>query len=611
MSLERPSKRGLGKTSAALNKASIVSIAKQSRFGDASVIASGEEPWHACEAADVLDDLATSATDGLAAPEAARRLQEFGANALTPAKRKGFLAKLWAQLNSTVIYILLAAAIIEGAFQAWAECGLVLAVIVINTAIGLFQEGRAEKAADAIKAMLSPTAKVLRDGQLVTIPAEELVPGDIVTLKSGDKVPADLRLLSASNLQVQEAMLTGESVPTSKITHPVPAGAPLGDRKNLAFSATTVVSGTAEGVVVGTGDSAEIGQINKMVSTVEEAHNNLTHQLTIFGRWLAVLVGVVALVSFLLALLRAGEGLQRAFETAVSISVAIIPEGLPAIVTIVLAIGTTVMARNNAIIRQLPAVETLGSVNVICSDKTGTLTRNEMTVVAVRTAASLYRVSGVGYAPVGSFTLAFSPTPAPVGRPGSRAPAAAAPGGTPATEGDLQVVIEGAPSGGGAGAAQEAAQEAAAAAGAPLDAAGMAVLRALLEGAVLCNDSALSRAEKEGGGSVVYTPMGAPTEVALLTAGEKAGLEQSVLKASKPRLASVPFESEHKFMATVHNEGGARVMYVKGAPDRLLPLCRAQVADNDVSVTSPLDIGLWQQAQADLSNQGLRVLALC
>eukprot|EP00775_Hariotina_reticulata_P011376 gene11376-11525_t len=475
---------------------------------------------------EVVNELVSDASTGLSTAEAERRLKEFGPNQLTPPQKASFLKRLWNQLNNILIYILFCAAVVEAALQSWAEFGLVFAVIIINAAIGLIQEGKAEKAAEAIKAML------------------------------GDKVPADLRLIQTANLQIQEAMLTGESVPVSKELKAAPVACGLGDRKCMAFSATAVTSGQASGIVVATGDSAEVGQISKMVNTVANVKNNLLHQLEILGRWLAVAVGVIALVSFLLSLLERGNDFKAAFESAVSIAVAIIPEGLPAMVTIVLAIGTTVMAKNNAIIRQLPAVETLGSINVICSDKTGTLTKNEMTVVMVRTAASLHKLTGVGYAPEGILT----------------------------TEG-----------------------------GAPVSDSARAAAKQLLSGGVLCNDSALTQTTDEASGKIVYLPMGAPTEVALLTAGEKLGLLQKQLKADNPRLTSVPFESEHKFMATVHQEGGQRVLYVKGAPDRLLPMCCGQLSQEDSlqAAPAPLDVKFWQKAQAEMSKQGLRVLALC
>uniref|UniRef100_A0A383V2S6 Cation-transporting P-type ATPase N-terminal domain-containing protein n=1 Tax=Tetradesmus obliquus TaxID=3088 RepID=A0A383V2S6_TETOB len=595
--------KGLAKTSTALDKKSIVSIAKNSTLGSASAdghvsvnIEADEVPWHAItDAEEVVQELASNSTDGLSIKEAERRLNDFGPNALTPPAKPGFLKRLWHHLNNVLIFVLFAAAVIKGALQSWPEFGLVLLVIIINTAIGMLQEGKAEKAAEAIKAMLSPNALVIRAGEQQTIPADELVPGDIVLLKSGDKVPADLRLITCTNLQVQEAMLTGESVPVSKVLSPAPAAASLGDRKCMCYSATAVTSGQARAVVVATGDSAEIGQINKMVNTVDNVRNNLVHQLEILGRWLSVMVLIVGVITLLLAVYRGGNSFRLAFASAVSVAVAIIPEGLPAMVTVVLAIGTTVMAKNNAIIRQLPAVETLGSLDVICSDKTGTLTKNEMTVVSIRTAERLYTVSGVGYAPKGGFSiegktsrLAASGDVAADGADASAAPAAAAANACSANE--------------------------------------LHALQALLEGATLCNDSVLSKSNEDGKES--YTPLGAPTEVALLTVCEKAGINQKQLKAAKPRVASVPFESEHKFMATVHEQGPPiaaaasaaaaaaqqrkRIIFVKGAPDRLLPLCKSQVAGDDVSMpAAPLDLGFWQEQQAQLSSKGLRVLALC
>ncbi|KIY95681.1 ATPase, P-type (transporting), HAD superfamily, subfamily IC [Monoraphidium neglectum] len=518
-----------------------------------------ETPWHALgSTSEVFERLHTN-LDGLTSGEAAERLQRFGPNALTPPKKPSFLAKLWGQLNNVLIFILLAAAVVVAGLREWIETGLIIGVVVINVIIGLAQEGKAEKAAEAIKAMLSSTATVIRDGgKRSSVDASELVPGDIVFVKSGDRLPADLRLVEVTNLQVQEAMLTGESVSISKNLIPVAEASGLGDRKCMAFSATTVSAGQGLGVVVATGDNAQIGQINKLVSQVESTKTNLIIQMEILGRWLATIVVLIALGAFLLAFLLAKEGFVHAFESAVAIAVAMIPEGLPALVTIVLALGTKKMADQKAIIRQLPCVETLGSLTVICSDKTGTLTKNEMTVVAVKTAGGLYKVSGVGYAPQGSFSLD----------------------------------------------------------GRELSADELAGVRAVLEGGVLCNDSALS----EDGGA--FTPNGAPTEVSLITAALKAGINLDSLKAAKPRVGSVPFESEHKFMATVHEYGGRRVLLVKGAPDRLLPMCSAQLRGDGAAevegaglegsaATAPLEEGMWVRAQEELSSQGLRVLALC
>ncbi|WIA10648.1 hypothetical protein OEZ85_010828 [Tetradesmus obliquus] len=526
--------------------------------------------WHSKTTDQILKELGTG-VNGLSSQEAAQRLERYGPNALTPPKKPGFFAKLWAQLNNVLIFILLAAAVVVAGLQEWIEFGLILAVVTINVLIGMVQEGKAEKAAEAIKAMLSASATVLRDGKRISIDADQLVPGDVVFIKSGDKVPADLRMLQVTNLQVQEAMLTGESMPVSKNLSPAPERAGLGDRKCLAYSATSVSSGQGLGVVVATGDAAEIGQINKMVSEVDNVKTNLLVQMEILGRWLAIVVVAIAVGAFLLALLRAKEPFVDAFESAVAIAVAMIPEGLPALVTIVLALGTKKMADHNAIIRQLPCVETLGSLTVICSDKTGTLTKNEMTAVAVQSAGARYSITGVGYEPKGSFTR----------------------DGQPVTAGDMSSVA------------------------------------ALLEGCMLCNDSHLHQ-ETMPDGRQAWLPNGAPTEVALITAGLKAGLKLDALTAAKPRIASVPFESEHKFMATVHQAGppsssgtgtSRRIMYVKGAPDRLLPMCSGQLAGNAggsgsaaaaaAADLAPLDVEFWQRAQEELSSQGLRVLALC
>ncbi|WIA38354.1 hypothetical protein OEZ86_001687 [Tetradesmus obliquus] len=526
-----------------------------------------ERAWHAIPDPDeVLRQLNTS-RDGLSTEQAAEALAKYGRNALTPPPKPSFWMKLWAQINTLFIWILFIAAVVSAGLQAWADMGLILGVVVINVGIGLFQEGKAEKAADAIKAMLSPTATVVRNGQRDTIDADLLVPGDVVVIKSGDKVPADLRLLECSNLQVQEAMLTGESVPISKNTAAVPADVGLGDRKCLAYSATAVSAGQGLGVVVATGDRAEIGKISKMVSEVTSGKTNLLIQMEVLARWLACIVGVISLATFLLALLHAHHSAGVAFQTAVAIAVAMIPAGLPALVTIVLALGTTIMAKQNAIVRQLPCMETLGSLTVICSDKTGTLTKNEMTVVAVRSAGNLYKVTGVGYDPKGTFQIS----------------------------------------------------------GEDLSSDKQACVQALLEGTVLCNDSALTTDDATG--TTIYTPNGAPTEVALITAALKAGINTDALKKTTPRVASVPFESEHKFMATIHAVGPAtgsgsqrRVIFVKGAPDRLMPLCNSQLADDELetirgghggSGVVPLQPEFWLTAQEQLSSQGLRVLAIC
>ncbi|HUJ87454.1 MAG TPA: HAD-IC family P-type ATPase, partial [Burkholderiales bacterium] len=338
--------------------------------------------WHALEGAQALAELASS-REGLSTAEAKARLEMVGPNRLPPPPRRGPLARLLAQFHNVLIYVLIAAAAIAAALGEWVDAGVIAGVIAINAVVGFIQEGKAEQALDAIRNMLSLSALVLRGGERRRLPAEQLVPGDVVLLASGDKVPADLRLLEARNLRIDEALLSGESVPAEKSAAPVDAGAPLGDRACLAFSGTLVSYGQGRGVVVATGAATEIGRIGALLETVEEIATPLTRQLAVFGRWLTAAILLLAGATFALGYWLRGFSAADMFLAAVGIAVAAIPEALPAIVTVALAIGVRRMARRNAIVRRLPAIETLGSVTVICSDKTGTLTRNEMTVQEV------------------------------------------------------------------------------------------------------------------------------------------------------------------------------------------------------------------------------------
>ncbi len=386
------------------------------------------------------------------------------------------------------------------------------------------------------------------------------MPGDVVLIKAGDSVPADLRILECSNLKVLESMLTGESNPVGKTANPIEGGTSvaLGDRKCLAFSATMVQGGQGKGMVILTGDATEIGKIGSMVGKQESLKTNLTVQLEIFGRYISAFVIIIAVITFFLAFYHADESLKDSFKSAVSIAVAIIPEGLPAVVTISLALAIQILSEQHAIVKQLPAVETLGSITVICSDKTGTLTKNEMTVQKFQTAAAQYSVQGVGYSPVGGALLR--------------------PNGTTVPD-ELK-----------------------------------ARLCRMLEGAILCNDAALNAAPGPTQ-QTLYTAVGYPTEAALLTLGMKLGIpDLRTFQDARPRRGAVPFASEHKFMCCVHADGpsdsaGLR-MHVKGASDRVLAWCKDQVAGDDPSRTEPLNRGLWERSVAVLSEQGLRCLAL-
>lgn len=360
--------------------------------------------WHAADEAVVLEALEAS-REGLSTPAAAERIDRFGANALPRAKPRSALLRFLSQFNNLLIYVLLGAAALTAALAHWVDTGVILAVVLANAIIGFVQEGRAEQAMDAIRQMLAPRSSVVRDGERCSIDSAEVVPGDIVLLEAGEKVPADVRLLETSGLRVEEAILTGESVPVDKRTAAVAPTAPIGDRSGMAFSGTLIAAGTGRGVVVATGGATEIGRISGLLSTVETLTTPLVRQMDGFARWLTILVLLIAAVLFVYGYFVQHMPFDDLFMIVVGISVAAIPEGLPAVLTITLAIGVQAMARRNAIIRRLPAIETLGSVSVICTDKTGTLTRNEMMVTTLAGAAHTYAVTGVGYAPDGEVRL--------------------------------------------------------------------------------------------------------------------------------------------------------------------------------------------------------------
>ena len=499
--------------------------------------------WHSLPLSDVLAETVSS-DRGLTAAEAESRLRRYGPNRPRPPKRRSALVSFLLQFHNVLIYVLLGSAAITAAMQHWVDTAVILGVVIVNALIGFLQEGKAERALDAIREMLSLQASVLRDGHRQVIAAESLVPGDVVWVESGDKVPADLRLLKVKNLQVQEAALTGESLAVEKNTEPVEPSAALGDRTCMMYSGTLVASGRGKGVVVATGDNTEIGQISAMLSEVTTLTTPLLQQIARFGRTLTILILAMAAFVFGFGVLVYGFSLEDMFLAAVGLVVAAIPEGLPAIVTITLAIGVQRMARRNAIIRRLPAVETLGSVSVICTDKTGTLTRNEMMVESIATAGELIEVTGEGYAPHGAFLLAGE-----------------------------EIDIERTDS-----------------------------QREMLRGAMLCSDAVLRHSGDE------WRVDGDPTEGALVVVGIKAGLDPDIESKAYPRTDVIPFESEHRFMATLHHDHRGRgFIYVKGAPERILAMCRLQRGtDGD----EPLDADFWRRRIDDFGARGQRVLAL-
>jgi len=341
---------------------------------------------------------------GLSEAEAARRLEAEGPNRLPEPPRRTALQRLVAQFNNLLILVLIGAAVITALLGHYIDTVVILAVVVANTLIGFFQEGKAEEALEALRGMLAPRASVLRDGHRVEIAADTLVPGDIVQLEAGDKVPADLRLISASSLSIEEAILTGESVPARKQIDPVEDEAVLGDRRSMAYSGTMVTRGTATGLVVGTGPQTEIGRISGLLANVQQLTTPLIQQMDVFARYLTGVILALSAAILAWGTMLRGQDFAETFMIVVGLTVAAIPEGLPAVLTVTLAIGVQTMARRNAIVRRLPTIETLGAVSVICSDKTGTLTRNEMMVATLFTAEGRFEVSGTGYRPEGSIT---------------------------------------------------------------------------------------------------------------------------------------------------------------------------------------------------------------
>ncbi len=339
---------------------------------------------------------------GLASAEAARRLAELGPNSLPEGRSRGPLLRFLAQFHNVLIYVLLAAAAVTALLQHWVDTAVIIAVVLANAMIGFLQEGKAEAAMAAIRDMLALHAAVLRGGHRVTVEAADLVPGDVVLLEAGDKVPADLRILEARGLAAQEAILTGESVPVEKDVESVPADAALGDRRSMLWSGTLVTQGTARGLVVATGASTEVGRIGDLLAGVEELTTPLVAQMDHFARWLAVLIILAAGLLLAYGYFVGHHDFGEMFMAVVGVAVAAIPEGLPAVMTITLAVGVQAMARRNAIVRRLPAIEAIGSVSVICTDKTGTLTRNEMVVVAAETPEGAFSIAGEGYTPVGA-----------------------------------------------------------------------------------------------------------------------------------------------------------------------------------------------------------------
>jgi len=510
-----------------------------------------ELPWHAVEIEEVFEALETD-RGGLSEEEAERRLREYGPNELREEKRVTPLQIFLGQFKSILVIILIVSALVSAYIsmrrgEPYTDTYVIMAIVILNAILGFYQEYRAEKAVEALKRMITPKAAVVRGGRERLIDSREIVPGDIILLEAGNRVPADGRLLEAYNLQVDEAPLTGESTPVRKRVGILDEEVPVPDRGNMVYMGTLVTGGRGVAVVTSTGMNTEFGRIAKMVQTIEMGEPPLKRKMEKMGRQLAAISIVLCIWVFLIGLFIHWLDFETLFMTSVSLAVSAIPEGLPAVLTITLALGVSRMAREKAIVRRLASVETLGSTTVICSDKTGTLTKNEMTVRRIALLGRSIEVTGAGYAPDGSFI----------------------------EDGDL------------------------------VDPGGDGDLELLLRIGVLCSDAHLQRGE-EG-----WSIFGDPTEGALVVAAAKAGLWREELEEAYPRVGEIPFDSMRKRMTTIHlTPDGVRVAYMKGAPEVVLERCTHILERGVRRRITPRDREWILSTTREMASEALRVLAM-
>jgi Ca2+-transporting ATPase len=503
-----------------------------------------EKNWHGLEVEEVAAALEADPAKGLTEEEALRRMERFGPNELTRKKGQGRIVRFLLQFNQPLVIILLVATMVTLFLREYVDAAVIFGVVLVNALIGFVQESKALKAIEALAKAMTSEAVVLRGGERHRLQSSRLVPGDIVILQSGDKVPADMRLFKTRELQIDESALTGESVPVQKQNTVLSADMVVGDRRNMAYSSTLVTYGGGQGIIVSTGDRTEIGRINEMIAAAEVLETPLTQKIHHFSNILLYAILVMAALTFVVGFLR-GQEWGKMFLAAVALAVGAIPEGLPAAITITLAIGVSRMAKRNAIIRKLPAVETLGSTMVICSDKTGTLTQNQMTVQEIVAGGRRYSITGVGYAPEGRIE-------------------------DPHAEFDLDSNL---------------------------------ALQELLKAGILCNDSSLRKSDRG------WKVEGDPTEGALITSGMKAGYDSKQLEKEMPRLDTIPFESERQYMATLHEQGDGkpRVIYVKGSIESICVDCSMIFGPDGQPVLPGRETIMdWVESMAD---RGLRVLA--
>ena len=532
---------------------------------------------------ELVSGLQTHLERGLTREEAEERLGKFGPNELTERPRPGFFALLWDQFNNYLVIILIVAALVSLALGEYVDSIAIMFIVVLNAVVGVIQESKAEQALAALKKMSAPNAQVIRDGRQMTVPGREIVGGDIVLLEAGNYVPADLRLVESVNLRVEEASLTGESVPVEKNAGVVlDQEIPLGDRKNTAFMGTLITYGRGRGLVTGTGMNTQIGLIAEMIQSFEAEDTPLQKKLEHLGKVLGTACIAISAFVFVYGLFRdthltdalnsgflnyleaEKKDIINLFMTAVSLAIAAVPEGLPAIVTICLALGMQRMIKHHALIRKLPAVETLGCATVVCSDKTGTLTQNEMTVVQGWAGGKRFRITGEGYSPYGQFFAGTEPF-------------------DPRTDPDATV---------------------------------------LLHGALVCNDARLEERSDEAG-KRSWQIIGDPTEGAMVVAAAKSGYRRGELEKALPRIQEIPFDSDRKRMTTIHGVDGAHaqavvsglgaapvIAFVKGAPDVILDLCGQRLESGQaVGLAQDMRQAILEQ-NSDMASNALRVLAV-
>ncbi|MDP3790302.1 MAG: calcium-transporting P-type ATPase, PMR1-type, partial [Candidatus Omnitrophota bacterium] len=503
--------------------------------------------WWQENITELAESLKTDIYSGLSCDEAGRRLVQNGPNKLTEKKGRSALSIFFEQFQNFIIWVLIGAALVSGFLKEWVDAVAIIAIVILNAILGFIQEYRAEKSLAALKKLSSPNSKVIRDKRQIVIPSSDLVTGDLIELEAGDNIPADGRVVwLTSNFSVQEASLTGESTPVLKTAQALEEKeVPLADRANMVYMGTFVASGKARAVITDTGMNTELGRIAGMIQDIGREATPLQRKLEEFGKWIVYLCFILVGLVFLLEWLRGGK-IVDVFLTAVSLAVAAIPEGLPAVVTIALALGVQRMVKRHALIRKLPSVETLGCATVICSDKTGTLTKNEMTVQALFANGSVFKVTGVGYKPEGGFLLA----------------------------------------------------------GEEINAKQYPELEKMLECTVLCNSAGLI---KEG---AEYKIIGDPTEAALLTAAAKAGIWKEPLEERYSFIDEIPFDSERKKMSVIRKNGGKLVAFVKGAPDVLLNDCTYIEENGVVRDITKNDKERILKTNEEFANSALRVLAL-